>query len=140
MSFQYLNVPYMWGGQNYLGMDCSGFVLKTLHDSGLTLPDMTANGLYKYCLRNGKKSSSEREAILFFGTIDKIVHTAISLGIIDGQWLMIEAGGAGSNSLTLSREELAQRDARVRIKPVSSRKDLIASIKIPYTEVRNENY
>lgn len=133
MAFQYLNVPYLWAGNNYKGFDCSGLVLKALHDSGLSLPDMTANGLKKYCEKHGHVNEEEVcDSILFFGKDGKATHTAISLGVIDGEWLMIEAGGAGRNSLTMSAEELAQRDARVRIKKVSNRNDLIASIQIPY--------
>jgi hypothetical protein len=48
---------------------------------------------------------------------------------------MIEAGGAGRNSLTMSREELAKRDARVRIKPVNNRSDLVAEYQLPYKEM-----
>lgn len=132
MAMQYLNVPYRWGGQNYLGLDCSGLVLKVLHDCGLTLPDMTANDLYKYCLKKGTQSSEACDSILFFGSKNKVTHTAISLGVIDGEWLMIEAGGAGRESENMSLKELAKKDARVRIKPVSNRSDLVASIHLPY--------
>lgn len=133
MAFQYLNVPYKWAGQNYLGMDCSGFVLTVLHDVGVTLPDMTAHGLYEYCLDHGSHSvQGVCDSLLFFGSQTKISHVAISLGEVDGQWLMIEAGGAGKNSLKMTPEELANRDARVRIKPVSNRSDLVASVYLPY--------
>ena len=30
MAAQFLNTPYKWGGNNYDGMDCSGFILKSL--------------------------------------------------------------------------------------------------------------
>jgi len=132
MAMQYLNVPYKWGGQDYLGLDCSGLVLKSLGDAGFHLPDMTANDLYSYCLKNGRESSGVCDSLLFFGDTENIKHTAISLGIVDGSWLMIEAAGAGENSLTMSAKELAKRDARVRIKPVNSRSDFVASISLPY--------
>jgi len=138
MAFQYLNVPYKWAGNNYDGLDCSGFVLKALHDTGLTLPDMTSNTLKNYCEKRGSDTLSEKlcDSILFFGKDNKATHVAISLGVVDGEWLMIEAGGAGSDSLTMTKEELAERDARVRIKPVSNRKDLIASYLIPYKSLQ----
>lgn len=134
MAMQYLNVPYQWGGSNYLGLDCSGLVLKVLHDVGVTLPDMTANDLYNYCLKNGTQESMECGSLIFFGNEEKVSHVAISLGEVEGRWLMIEAGGAGSNSLKMTKKELAERDARVRIKPVSNRRDLIASIYLPNKE------
>jgi cell wall-associated NlpC family hydrolase len=136
MAMQYLNVPYKWGGQSYDGLDCSGFVLKTLHDVGITLPDMTAHGLFDYCESKGHMSAYQLcDSLLFFGKPNKITHVAISLGKVDGQWLMIEAGGAGRNSLTMSQEELAKKDARVRIKPVNNRSDLVAEYQLPYKEM-----
>lgn len=118
-------------------MDCSGLVLRALHDSGLTLSDRTSQMLYDYALKKGVMSG-ERQAdfLLFFGAgPQNVSHVAISLGVIDGEWLMVEAGGAGINSLNLSREELAVRDARVRIRKVSSRRDLLASIYVPYKDI-----
>jgi|GEM_PF-4560681 len=135
MALQYLNVPYRWGGSNTNGIDCSGLVLKVLSDVGIKLSDRTAHGLYEYCLENGTRTSKECDSILFFGKPERITHVAISLGIVDGEWIMVEAGGAGSNSLEMTSEELAQKDARVRIKPVSNRKDLISSIYLPYKKV-----
>jgi len=136
MAMQYLNVPYKWGGNNYDGLDCSGFVLKALHDVGLTLPDMTAHGLYDYCDKEGYMVTDQScESLLFFGRGGKISHVAISLGVVDGKWLMIEAGGAGEDSKTMTLKELAEKDARVRIKPVSNRSDLVAEYKLPYREM-----
>lgn len=134
MAIQYLGTPYRWGGNNYDGLDCSGLVLKVLHDVGITLPDMSANDLYHYCLKNGRGSMKACDSLLFFGTYDKITHVAISLGEIDGSWFMLEAGGSGRDSTNMTIDELAKRDARVRIKPVNSRKDLIASIYLPYNK------
>lgn len=132
MAMQYLNAPYRWAGNGPFEFDCSGLVLKVLHDVGVTLPDMTAHQLYEYCQKNGNSSTKECDALLFFGKYDKISHVAISLGEYDGSWLMLEAGGAGQSSSEMTIEELAKRDARVRIKPVNSRRDLVASIFLPY--------
>lgn len=134
MALQYLNVPYRWAGSNYKGLDCSGLVMKVLHDVGVTLPDMTAQNLYDYCTKKGYMSNEKAcDSLVFFGKNEKsITHVGISIGEIENKWLMIEAGGAGRNSLEMTSEELAQRDARVRIKEVDSRSDLIASIKFPY--------
>jgi cell wall-associated NlpC family hydrolase len=135
MAMQYLNVPYKWGGDNYEGMDCSGFVLKVLDDVGITLPRFNAQMIYDWCLnREGAESTNMVcDSFLFFGkSSSTITHIGISMGEINGKAYMIEAGGAGQNSLSMNKSELAKRDARVRIKPVGRRRDLIASIKIPY--------
>lgn len=37
-AFMYLNTPYLWGGKNALGMDCSGFVQVAFRICGKILP------------------------------------------------------------------------------------------------------
>lgn len=137
MAAQFLNVPYKWGGNNYDGMDCSAFVLKSLHEVGITLPDMTSQSIYHWALKNKAFQScnpDEPDCLLFFGhSVNYIKHVAIGLGSFEDRGVyMIEAGGSGKESLHLSKEELAKRDARVRVKPITNRGDLVASIKITY--------
>lgn len=49
----FLNVPYLWGGKNALGMDCSGFV-------------QTVMGLFgKRLLRNASEQATQGRAIKF---------------------------------------------------------------------------
>jgi len=130
MAFQYIGTPYIWAGNNYDGLDCSGLVLKSLHDVGVTLPDMTAQTIYNWALSKKFESCEpSADCLLFFGGSDKhLTHVAIALD----EKYMIEAAGAGRNSLTMSKKDLARIDARVRIKPITNRGDLIASIKIKY--------
>lgn len=37
-AFSFLNVPYLWGGKNIFGMDCSGFVQIVFRINGILLP------------------------------------------------------------------------------------------------------
>jgi cell wall-associated NlpC family hydrolase len=131
MAIQYLNTPYKWGGNTYVGLDCSGLTLKCLHDVGVTLPDMTAQSLYHWAKEKDGFHSCEPEedCLLFFGKNNKnISHIAIAMNNTH----MIEAGGSGRESSIMSTEDLARVDARVRIKPITNRKDLIESIKVYY--------
>lgn len=131
MAFQYVNAPYKWGGNNYDGFDCSGLTLKALHDVGVTLPDMTAQSIYRWAKNTDGFHSCEPEedCLLFFGVNENnIKHVAIALS----KTHMIEAGGSGREAQQMSASDLARVDARVRVKPISNRKDLIESIKVYY--------
>lgn len=129
MAMQYLNAPYTWGGNGPWEFDCSGLALRCLHDVGITLPDMTAQSLYKYFLNKNKQSHEVSEdCLLFFGNAHKIKHVAIAIS----ETHMIEAGGAGSESKTMSLADKGRIDARVRIKPITNRGDLHDCLKITY--------
>ena len=137
MAMQYVNSPYRWGKNGPNEFDCSGFVLKTLHDVGVTLPDMTSQNIYRWATEKKEFYSCEPDSdcLLFFGDSEShIKHVAIAIN----ETHMIEAGGAGKNSLQMSDEDLARIDARVRIKPISNRGDLVASIKIKYGDFKND--
>jgi len=132
MATHYLNTPYKWGGNNYDGLDCSGLVIRTLRDVGQTVPDMSAQSIYYWAADKKDSQSCEpgEDCLLFFGSrLSSISHVAIALS---GGKFMIESGGAGRESVTMAPSDLARIDARVRIKPISNRKDLIASIRIKY--------
>lgn len=129
MALQYLNAPYTWGANGPFEFDCSGLVLKCLHDVGVTLPDMTAHSLYKYYLNKSNQSvEPSQDCLLFFGNAHKIKHVAIAISDTH----MIEAGGAGSDSTTMSLADKGRIDARVRIKPITNRSDLHDCLKIKY--------
>lgn len=135
-AWQYMGVPYKWGGQDYRGMDCSGLVVRTLTDIGVLKEgqDYTAQGLYNYCKTlPGSSSSIFCDSLLFFGrNRDEITHVAISLGRIQGVQLMLEAGGAGRDSLGMDRETLLRRNARVRISAVNKRNDFVEGVLVPW--------
>lgn len=131
LAMQYANTPYRWGANGPFAFDCSGLVLKVLNDAGTLLPDMTAQEIYDWATKEGFESCEPGEnCLLFFGnSLDKITHTAIASS--DGVF-MIEAGGAGRESETMSLDDLARKDARVRIKKINRRKDLLTAIKVRF--------
>lgn len=129
--YSYINVPYKWGGNNYDGLDCSGLVLKSLNDVGVTLVDMTSQDIYYWATKKKQFQSCEPNAdcVLFFGrNTSNITH----IGIAISENFYIEAGGSDRRSLSMTKKQLADRDARVRMKPIKYRSDLVASIKFKY--------
>ena len=129
-AIQYMNVPYKWAANGPYQFDCSGLIIKVLHDVGYTLPDMTAQGIHEWAVGKEFKSCNPKEdCLLFFGKDkDKITHISLAVN----NKFMIEAGGSDKRSLKMTEGQLAAKDARVRLKKISNRKDLVSSIKISY--------
>jgi cell wall-associated NlpC family hydrolase len=126
-SKSFVGLPYIWGGQHpSQGYDCSGLVQELLASVGFDPPgDQTAKTLYFTLSANQSCDASEPVAgsLLFFGThLETISHVAFA---IDDSH-MIEAGGGGRN--TIDVKSAIARQAFVRVRPISSRKDLIACL------------
>lgn len=75
----FLNTPYLWGGKNIFGIDCSGFSQVVYSLCGYTL---LRDASMQNTQGNPINSLSEAEAgdLLFFGKMDKITHVGIYLG------------------------------------------------------------
>jgi cell wall-associated NlpC family hydrolase len=128
VACSYLGVHYEWSGNGRDGIDCSGLICAALRSVENNVPDMSSQMLYKKLVVQGgqlfNKESPTRGDILFFGkSPDKITHVAIALSSGYYNGLMIEAAGGGRTCT--SKEIARKRGAEVRIRPISSRKDLI---------------
>lgn len=129
-ALRWREVPYVWGGNSFTGVDCSGFVQNILKCIGKCPPvDCTAQSLLAFCQKQttiftlSSGPEIDEGDILFFGkSKDTITHVAISLN----SELMIEAGGGDHTTYTADLAKL--RDAKVRIRPI--RKDLICAFHI----------
>lgn len=128
-----MKIPYIWGGNNPLtGLDCSGFVCEVLRCGGfLNSGDYTAQGLFNLfrTKERGKiihpDDIFEDDCLLFFGeSLDNITHVAIGID----RWTMFEAGGGGEHIRTA--EDAAKAGAYVRMRSISSRKDLVARLMV----------
>ena len=129
-AIMHCNIPYRWGGDDpFAGYDCSGFLQEVLSSVGLDpRGDQTANSLYIHFKKNGESDRLQAGSLCFFGTIYNITHCAFA---IDG-FRMVEAGGGGRKTTT--REAAQRQNAFIRIRPIGSRKDLVAAI---YPEYRH---
>lgn len=132
-AFQYLGMPYRWGGNNPVsGFDCSGLVQWLLRSAGIDpVGDQTAQGLFdifekKYGVTNVTKAG----VICFYGAhIAAISHVAFCID----SFRVIEAGGG--DHTTVSRDVAEKQGACVRISHVSHRKDLVAKIQPDYATI-----
>ncbi len=122
----FIGTPYKWGGEGVAGFDCSGFIQEVLRCVGMDPKgDQTAQGLYNHFIKNSKGSGIAPGSVLFWGKdIDRITHVSLAINFFHH----IEAGGGNSKTINLDVAE--RQGAMVRIRPLKSRKDLIAAIKI----------
>jgi len=117
-ALSYLGTPYIWGGDDPSGFDCSGFVVECLKTAGFLSEkeDYTANGIFqKYC--DYQIKSPRKGALIFRINQENFAeHVAICL---DHQFKIEAVGGTeGTSSPVLSW----LNNAYVKIRPISFNK------------------
>lgn len=81
-----LGTPYVWGGNDEKGWDCSGFVLDVLRDTGAVpkdFPDTNAEGIWQWAKKNGPQCTLEQAfasacSLIFRWSGGKMVHVAFA--------------------------------------------------------------
>lgn len=123
----FIGSRYQWGGEGpyNIGFDCSGFILEGLRAFKLWgKADATSQAIYYFFYDKYKKETKpDLGCLLFFGK-DKKSITHIGMAINNYQY--IEAGGGDSKTVD---------KGMVRIRPISWRSDLVATIDIFEKEV-----
>ncbi|MCC8029235.1 MAG: NlpC/P60 family protein [Lachnospiraceae bacterium] len=91
-AYQYLGVPYVWGGDSPSGFDCSGFVSYCINNcgAGWDVGRCDCNGLLSICTTISASEAQPGDLVFFQGTYSTsgASHVAIYLG--DGK--IIHAG------------------------------------------------
>lgn len=131
-AMSFLGKPYIWGGDDPSGFDCSGLVIELLQSCGL-LPhrfDTPSQGLYDIFINKGDTKAKGFGALVFFGkSKTRITH----VGFMIDEFRMIEAGGGGKHIKTM--QDAIKYNAFIRIRPIKIRRDLIAIVKPHYNLV-----
>lgn len=121
-ALSFTGLPYRWGGSNPLtGFDCSGLVVELLKSIGVIGPhsDYSAHSLCEL-YKNRVVNSISFGCLSFYKGHSS--NTISHVGFCLNEYLMIEAGGGDSSVINSS--EAQAKDAFVRIRPITYRKDL----------------
>lgn len=118
IAFSYIGRPYIWGGDDPSGFDCSGFIIEILKSIG-RLPrkgDWTASQLSQKWQRTG---TPHRGDLVFW---ENEYHHVIHVEMCIGDGLAIGASGGGSKTLTVA--DAAKHNAFIKVRPIMSRRGI----------------
>lgn len=129
----FIGRPYIWAGNGSGkcegGFDCSGLVVECLQAVEVLAngSDYSAKALYKHLLDQGwvkvPRGFETASDLCFWGKAEgSITHVSIVIGPRQH----LEAGGGGSGSKTAGTST-----GMVRMRPLSSRGDLLATLRMP---------
>ncbi|MBV8596584.1 MAG: C40 family peptidase [Candidatus Eremiobacteraeota bacterium] len=78
-ALRYLGVPYMWGGESFSGVDCSGFVQAVFRRNGIELP-RTADAQFEVGRRVAGSGLQPGDLVFFQTYAEGASHVGIYLG------------------------------------------------------------
>jgi cell wall-associated NlpC family hydrolase len=125
-AFSNINKPYIWGGDDPSGFDCSGFVLECLKSAGVVTEgfDTTADGLLKRFSEH-KIASPEKGALLFYlrpnGTARHVVICC------DDKY---QIGASGGDDDNLTEDKAWIDNAYVKVRPINFNPDTMVVVQI----------
>jgi len=114
-ALDYLGTPYVWGGDDPSGFDCSGFVVECLKSAGLIAEheDFTAESLrrkFAAC-----RIDKPRAGALLF-SLSRRGHIASHVVICLDEFFQI--GASGGSRVTVDKPSAWKDNAYVRIRPI----------------------
>jgi cell wall-associated NlpC family hydrolase len=94
VAYQFLNVPYLWGGKSILGIDCSGFTQVVFSLAGIQLPRNAYEQAHEGQELNSLSKAKACNLAFFENADGKIIHVGILLNsqqiIHASGWVKIE--------------------------------------------------
>jgi cell wall-associated NlpC family hydrolase len=115
-ALAYLGTPYVWGGDDPSGFDCSGFVLECLKSGGIVSEreDHTAEQLRAKFSANVIPTPRSGALQFLLDKNGKATHVVICL---DEHF---QIGASGGTSTTTSISDAWRQNAYIKIRPIQS--------------------
>ncbi len=116
-ALAYLGTPYVWGGDDPSGFDCSGYVVECLKSCGLLgeQEDLTADGLFARFGHAVIGQPEEAALMFYFDPNNRATHVTICL---DEEF---QIGAAGGDSRTKDTVIAWRQNAFIKIRPIRFR-------------------
>lgn len=114
-ALSYLGTPYIWGGDDPSGFDCSGYVLECLKSIGYCreTDDFTAHSLLQKLIPYKVVQKPSRGALLFYLNSQKVAYHVVIC--IDSEF---QIGASGGDSDTTNQQIASQKNAYIKIRPL----------------------
>ena len=113
VAWHLLGTPYIWGGDDPTGLDCSGLVVEILKSDG-SLPrsgDWSANDLWiKY--RETRTEHADVGCLAFFFRGGIATHVEFCIG------RQYAIGASGGGSRTINAQVASEQNAYVKVRPL----------------------
>lgn len=133
-AMSFLGTPYVWGGQSFFSVDCSGLILELLESVGLApKDDLSAQGIMLHFMKHGEAVSPQLGALAFFGRkLNTLADTVVAthVGFCVDEKRMIEA--YGGSSFIDTPQKAKEAGACVKMSMISRRSDLIIVLRPRY--------